>query len=69
VVELFSPDRCMFGSDWPVCRLAGNWKEALAAFTQAHGPIPKELRAKITGETAAKFYNLNVPEKAWWEQP
>ena len=37
------------------------WKEALAALTQAHGPIPKEIRVKFTGETAAKFYGLDVP--------
>ena len=62
VLKLFGVERCMFGSDWPVCLIAGTWKEALAGFTQAHGPIPKELRAKITGETAARFYGLEAPE-------
>ena len=35
VLRTYGPDRVMFGSDWPVCRMAGNWKQALAAFTQA----------------------------------
>ena len=48
----------MFGSDWPVCRLAGSWKLVLAAFTQACGPIPQPLREKILGETATAFYRL-----------
>ena len=61
VLKLFTLDRCMFGSDWPVCLLAGIWKETLAAFTQAHGPIPKEIRVKLTGHTAASFYDLQVP--------
>jgi L-fuconolactonase len=61
VLKLFTVERCMFGSDWPVCLLAGTWKETLAGFTQAHGPIPKEIRMKITGEVAARFYNLQVP--------
>ena len=61
VLKLFTVERCMFGSDWPVCLLAGTWKETLAALTQAHGPIPKEIRVKMTGEAAAKFYNLQVP--------
>jgi L-fuconolactonase len=68
VLRLFTVDRCMFGSDWPVCLLSGTWKEALAGFTQAHGPIPKEIRIKITGETAAKFYKLQVPREGLSQQ-
>lgn len=60
VLSLFGPDRLMFGSDWPVCTLAGTWKEALAAFTQAIGPQSMEVREKLLGATAAKFYGLNV---------
>jgi len=57
-LTLFGPDRLMFGSDWPVCLLAGTWKEVLAAFTQAVGPLPLEDRSRILGETAARFYRL-----------
>jgi L-fuconolactonase len=55
---LFGAERCMFGSDWPVCLLAGIWKEVLAGFTQALGPLPLELRNKVVGDTAARFYGL-----------
>jgi L-fuconolactonase len=48
----------MFGSDWPVCKLAGSWKQVLAAFTQACGPLPQTEREKILGGTAARFYKL-----------
>lgn len=58
VFQLWGPDRCMFGSDWPVCRLAGEWKQVLAAFTQALGPLQQPVREKILGETATKFYQL-----------
>ena len=58
VLKLFGPDRLMFGSDWPVCTLAGTWKEVLAAFTQAIGPQPVEVREKLLGGTAATFYGL-----------
>jgi L-fuconolactonase len=58
VWKLFGPDRCMFGSDWPVCLLAGVWKEVLAAFTQALGPAPQAERNKVMGETAARFYMI-----------
>lgn len=59
VLTLFGPDRLMFGSDWPVCRLAGSWKAVLAAFTQACGPLPNAEREKILGETAMRFYALD----------
>jgi len=59
VMKLFGPDRLMFGSDWPVCTLAGTWKEVMAAFTQALGPQAVEVREKLLGATAVKFYRLD----------
>ena len=64
VLRLFGPGRSMFGSDWPVCLQAGIWKEVLAAFTQAHGAIPRAERDQIIGETAARFYRLDAPQAA-----
>jgi L-fuconolactonase len=62
VFHCFPPDRLMFGSDWPVCRLANaSWKQVLATFTQACGPIPTPARAAIIGGTAATFYRLGEP--------
>lgn len=58
ILRLFGPQRCMFGSDWPVCLLAGSWKEVLAAFTQAVGPMPMDQRSELLGDTAARFYGL-----------
>ncbi len=58
VFSAFGPDRLMFGSDWPVCLGAGSWKQVLAAFTQALGPLDPAVRAKVIGGTAAKFYNI-----------
>jgi len=59
VLSLFGPDRLMFGSDWPVCTFAGTWKEVLAAFTQVIGPESMEVREKLLGGTAARFYALD----------
>jgi L-fuconolactonase len=61
VFRTFGPDRILFGSDWPVCLLAGTWKEVLAAFTQALGPLDQDTRAKMLGENAARFYKLDLP--------
>ena len=59
VLKHFGPDRLMFGSDWPVCTLAGTWKEVLAAFTQASGPQTIEARDRLLGATAGRFYRLD----------
>jgi L-fucono-1,5-lactonase len=58
VLTIFGPERLMFGSDWPVCKLAGSWKQVLAAFTQACGPLPQDVRDRILGDTATAFYRL-----------
>lgn len=60
VYQLFGPERCMYGSDWPVCLLAGTWKETLAALTQALGPLPQAARNQVMGETAATFYKVPI---------
>ena len=58
VMSLFPPERLMFGSDWPVCKLAGSWKRVLAAFTQAIGPQSLVVREHLLGGTATQFYKL-----------
>jgi L-fuconolactonase len=60
-LNLFGPERSMFGSDWPVCLLAGTWKEVLAGFTQAIGPRSEAVRDALLGETARRFYSLKLP--------
>jgi L-fuconolactonase len=58
VIRVFGPDRLIFGSDWPVCLLAGTWKQVLAAFTQSLGPLPQPIREKLLGGTAQRFYGI-----------
>ena len=60
VIAMFGPERLMFGSDWPVCLLAGSWKEVLSAFTQAIGAHPIGVREKMLGLTAAEFYRIKA---------
>ncbi len=59
-LELFGPSRCMFGSDWPVCELAGSYQRVLEAANEALGPISEADRAAIFGGTATRFYGLAV---------
>ena len=57
-LDLFGPRRCMFGSDWPVCELAGSYEQVYQALLDALGPISASEQAAIFGETAVAFYGL-----------
>lgn len=59
-MEWFGEDRVMFGSDWPVCLLAGGYGQVVSALEQALGPVSDEARAKIWGGNAIQFYGLAV---------
>lgn len=59
-LDLFGPDRCMFGSDWPVCNLAGSYGQVYHALNEALGSISDDERRRIFGGTAASFYGLPV---------
>jgi L-fuconolactonase len=54
VFGAFGPDRVMFGSDWPVCRLAGTYGEILA--------IPELYVAKLSANEREKFWGANAIE-------
>lgn len=56
-VSCFGPDRLIFGSDWPVCRVAGDYGDVLASTMLA---LPRELRAdtRIFAGNARRFYRL-----------
>ena len=56
--EAFGPNRVMFGSDWPVCRLAaeyGVWFSTLEGWAACLGD---DERANLFGLNAARFYGL-----------
>ncbi|MEU1687948.1 amidohydrolase family protein [Micromonospora sp. NPDC005707] len=57
-VELFGPERLMFGSDWPVCRLAADYGAVMSAVAEALPPLSAEERAAVFGGTAARTYRL-----------
>ncbi|MGI9253044.1 MAG: amidohydrolase family protein [Thermomicrobiales bacterium] len=59
-MEWFGEDRVMFGSDWPVCLLAGSYGQVKSALEHALGPVSDETRAKVFGGNANRFYGLNL---------
>ncbi len=62
-IEAFGPERCMFGSDWPVCELAGSYQQVYEALVDALGPISENERLQIFGGTAIQFYRLDLSQE------
>ena len=60
VVDVFGVDRLMFGSDWPVCRLAAEYGEVVNALRTILGALlgPHEVE-KVFRRNAERFYGLN----------
>jgi L-fuconolactonase len=54
----FGAERCMFGSDWPVCLLAAEYGDVLELLLQAISGVTERERADILGGTAARVYGL-----------
>ena len=49
MLEVFGPDRVMFGGDWPVCTLAATYAEWVAALKEiVKGRRPRNRRSCST---------------------
>jgi len=59
-LSAFGPERCMFGSDWPVCELAGAYGDVYAVFFELLESLSESERAQIFGETAMSLYGLST---------
>lgn len=55
-VEVFGPDRLMFGSDWPVALLAADYR---TVFEAARALVGETGGEQVFGGTAARFYGFS----------
>lgn len=59
VWESFGAERCMFGSDWPVCLLAGSYQQVIDALQTVLKPhLNPQQEAAVFGGNALRFYKL-----------
>lgn len=58
-LEAFSPERLMFGSDWPVCTLSGEYAEVAGIVDDFLARLAPAERAAIEGGTASRVYGLS----------
>ncbi len=60
ITDVFGPERMVFGSDWPVCLLAGSYKNVLdivKTYTESWSEAEKE---NLFSKNAVRFYNLDL---------
>jgi L-fuconolactonase len=58
VLSAFGPRRLMYGSDWPVMLLAGDYERWYRTITVAIARLSKTEQDRIMGGTAAEAYGL-----------
>ena len=58
-LELFGPERLMFGSDWPVCLLASDYSATCTLLDSLTSTLGPAQQAAIWGGTACRVYNIN----------
>ena len=63
VVEAFTPNRIMFGSDWPVMTLASSYRRWMATIQSAITQLSVAEKERILGGTAVEAYGLSQPSE------
>lgn len=58
--DAFGANRLMIGSDWPVCTVAGTYKDVMDVVTTALADRSVSEQNAVLGGTAAKFWNLEI---------
>jgi L-fuconolactonase len=58
VFETFGSQRLMFGSDWPVCNVAGGYHKTVSIVEQYTAKLSTSEQAAVWGDVAIAFYGL-----------
>lgn len=61
-LDWFGPDRCLFGSDWPVCLLAADYGAVLELVESAVSELAADERAAVLGGNAMRIYGLRAAD-------
>jgi predicted TIM-barrel fold metal-dependent hydrolase len=58
-IAMFGPDRCLFGSNFPVEKLWTGYADLIAAYRSAIEPLGEQVARAAFHDTAARVYRLN----------
>jgi L-fuconolactonase len=59
-LAIFGAGRCVYGSDWPVCTLAGDYAEVIGALRECIARLSGTERALVLGRNAVELYRLDA---------
>lgn len=60
VLDWYGPERCMFGSDWPVCLLAADYQRVVDTLKLTIEDLNPNARAGVLGENVERAYRLST---------
>lgn len=60
VFDHFGPDRIMLGSDWPVCRLAGEYDDIMRIPLRFIADWDPQIKKKIESKNCLDFYQIHM---------
>jgi L-fuconolactonase len=63
-LELFGPDRLLWGSDWPMTLLTAGYAGTWDVMSRLVGELTAEEQNKILAGTAQRVYRLDTPERS-----
>ncbi|MBV9544474.1 MAG: amidohydrolase family protein [Chloroflexi bacterium] len=58
VIEVFGPERVLFGGDWPVVLMNGSYQRWADALEEITSHASEDARRKLWGENARRVYRL-----------
>jgi L-fuconolactonase len=58
VLDAFGPGRVMFGSDWPVCLLAGSYSDVVSTAEELTAFLTPQESGQVFGGNAQRVYRL-----------
>jgi L-fuconolactonase len=59
-LDWFGVERCMFGSDWPVCLLAASYEQVMQALRYATSDLSPSDKDAVFGGNAVRVYGLTA---------
>lgn len=59
-IDVFGPQRCMFGSDWPVLTMAMPYARWLEVVREAISDLTAEEQVQVMRRTASTVYRIDA---------
>lgn len=57
-IDAFGPERCFYGSNWPIERLYSSYGDVAGAFRDAIGDLTPEEQAAVLAENAERIFRI-----------